>query len=65
METRELVVLTTRQAAKLLQMSEYTLREHCKAGRIPHVRIGERTLRFDKHALEVWFMKQSNRNWKG
>jgi excisionase family DNA binding protein len=47
------LLLTTRQAAKALSISERTLWQLAKDGKIPTVRIG-RSVRFDPRDLQDW-----------
>jgi excisionase family DNA binding protein len=46
-------LLTTAEAAELLQMKEGTLREHTRQARVPCVRLG-RLERYDADDLAAW-----------
>lgn len=59
----ELDILTTKEAAGYLHISEYTLRQLCRGGFIPHARLGSNRYRFTKQALNKWIQKQEDRNW--
>lgn len=52
--TIEPILLTARQAAKLLSLSERTLFSLTQSGRIPVVKIGERGIRYDPADLRAW-----------
>jgi excisionase family DNA binding protein len=45
--------ICAKKAAALLGCSTWTLYEHCKAGKIPHFRLG-RHLRFRRSTIEAW-----------
>jgi excisionase family DNA binding protein len=47
------VMLTLREAAEKLRISERTLREYVKRGTVPHLRLG-RNILFPLRALERW-----------
>jgi excisionase family DNA binding protein len=47
-------LLTAEQAAELLNVSKWWVRQEARANRIPHVRLG-RNVRFDPVALEDWW----------
>jgi excisionase family DNA binding protein len=47
-------LLTTRQAAKFLNISERLLWQLCKDGKIPTVRLGRRLVRFQLADLLDW-----------
>jgi excisionase family DNA binding protein len=47
-------LLTAEQAAQLLNVSKWWVRQEARANRIPHVRLG-RSVRFDAQALEAWW----------
>jgi excisionase family DNA binding protein len=47
------VMLTLREAAQKLRVSERTLREYVKRGIVPHLRLG-RNILFPLTALEKW-----------
>jgi len=49
-----LEILTAKEAAKMLKISEYTLRRYAKKGRIPAHKIGNQW-RFSKEELLDWF----------
>ena len=55
-------ILTTKEAAEYLRVSEYTLRELCRKKQIPHFRIGNHLIRFDRHELIEWKNKQLRRS---
>ena len=57
----EPILLTTSQAAELLQVSEKTLWNHTvpRGNGIPAVRFGK-TLRYSRAALEQWIAAQAN-----
>ena len=63
-ETKELniqpMLLTARQAAKALCMSERTLYSLTKAGDIPAVRFGGRNVRYDPRDLDDWIQRAKN-----
>lgn len=46
-------ILKPEEAAKLLKISTYTLKEHARTGAIPSFKIGNR-FRFRKTALVAW-----------
>jgi len=50
----EPMLLTTRQAAKVLTVSERTLYSLTKTGAIPAVKLGVRGLRYDPRDLLAW-----------
>lgn len=52
---RELI--TTEDVAKILRLSNVTVRKMVSDGRIPHFKVG-RSVRFDPSVLERWLMKQ-------
>ena len=47
-------ILTAKEAAKMLKISEYTLRKYAKKGKIPAHKIGNQW-RFSKEELLDWF----------
>ena len=47
-------LLNAEQAAELLNVSKWWVRQEARANRIPHVRLG-RNVRFDAEALEDWW----------
>ena len=47
-------LLNADQAAELLNVSKWWVRQEARANRIPHVRLG-RNVRFDGEALEEWW----------
>ncbi len=47
-------LLTAREMASLLQLNPETVRRACKAGKLPHIRIGG-TLRFSGEHIEAIF----------
>lgn len=48
------LLLTAREAAAALSISEKTLWSLTKAGEVPHVRIGERSIRYSVDELKRW-----------
>jgi excisionase family DNA binding protein len=59
-QTVEPMLLTVRQAAKVLSISERTLFTLTKGGDIPHVRIG-RLVRYAPSALQDWIERNSQK----
>ncbi len=59
-QTIEPILLTVRQAAKLLNLSERTLFTLTKAGKIPVVKIGDRGIRYDPADLRAWINSAKN-----
>lgn len=57
MSTERQELLTARQTAKLLRISERTLWSLTNAKRIPHLRIG-RALRFDLRDTDTWIQSR-------
>jgi excisionase family DNA binding protein len=55
----EPMLLTARQAAKALSISERTLWGLTKAGDIPAVRFGGRNVRYSPDDLKAWIQKRS------
>jgi excisionase family DNA binding protein len=53
-QTVQPMLLTGKQAAKVLSISERTLFTLTKAGTIPVVKIGERGIRYDPADLRAW-----------
>ena len=51
------ILLNSREAARLLCISERTLWTMMKSGSLPHVRIG-RSVRYDRGDLKIWIDKQ-------
>lgn len=47
------------QASEYLGVNAKTLRVLVCRKRIPHVRLGPRTVRFDREALEAWLTRHS------
>lgn len=45
--------LTTKEAARLLSVCEKTVRRECRAGNIPHERVGK-LYRFSAEGLKQW-----------
>jgi excisionase family DNA binding protein len=58
--TVEPLLLTSRQAARILSLSERTLFSLVKSGRIPVVQIGERGIRYDPCDLRRWIESAKN-----
>lgn len=50
-------LLNAEQAAQLLNVSKWWVRQEARADRIPHVRLG-RNVRFDPQALEDWWRER-------
>lgn len=59
-QTIEPILLTARQAAKLLNISERTLYARTADGSIPVVRIGNRGIRYDPADLVAWIERAKN-----
>lgn len=59
-QTIEPILLTVRQAAKMLNLSERTLFTLTKTGKIPVVKIGERGIRYDPADLWAWIKSAKN-----
>lgn len=57
--TLEPMLLTARQAAKVLSISERTLWGLTKAGDIPAVRFGGRNVRYSPDDLKAWIRRRS------
>lgn len=53
------LLLTARQAAKVLSISERTLWGLTKAGDIPAVRFGGRNVRYSPDDLKAWIRRRS------
>ncbi len=58
--TIEPLLLTARQAAKLLNISERTLYARTQDGSITVVRIGDRGIRYDPADLRAWIERAKN-----
>ncbi len=54
----EALLLTVREAAKLLRISPNTGYELIRQGRIPHLRLGRRIL-IPRHGLETWINEEA------
>ena len=52
------LLLTVREAAKLLRISPNTCYELIRQGRIPHIRLGRRIL-IPRHGLEQWIAQEA------
>lgn len=52
--------MTIRQAARYIGMSVGFLRKAVRQQRVPHTRIGTKSLRFDRDLLDRWLAAQSN-----
>jgi excisionase family DNA binding protein len=59
-QTIEPILLTARQAAKLLNISERTLYARTADGSITVVRIGNRGIRYDPADLRRWIERAKN-----
>jgi excisionase family DNA binding protein len=57
--SNEQLLLTPPQAAKLLNISERSLRKFTLLGTIPVVQLGERTYRYSVEALRAWLLEKS------
>ncbi len=55
------LLMTTKQAAKALTISERTLYSLTKSGAIPAVRLGPRGVRYDPQDLRSWIDAAKNR----
>jgi len=56
-------LLTTREAASYLNMSEAFLeRDRCETGRIPFIRVGSRTVRYDVANLDDFIARRRRRS---
>jgi excisionase family DNA binding protein len=51
--------LTISEAARYINMSVAFLRKNVRLRTIPHVRIGSKSLRFDRAALDAWIAEGS------
>ncbi len=56
------MLLTPRQAAKTLNVSEGTLYALTKAGEIPVLRFGKRNVRYDVADLRAWIDREKQAN---
>ena len=54
------ILLTARQSAKALSISERTLFSLTKAGEIPAVRVSKRGVRYDPADLRAWIKRAKN-----
>jgi excisionase family DNA binding protein len=61
-QTVEPMLLTARQAARILSISERTLWGLTKTGDIPAVRFGGRNVRYDPADLRRWIESAKNLN---
>jgi excisionase family DNA binding protein len=52
--------LTIREAATYIGMSVGFLRKAVRLRRVPYTRIGNKSLRFDRNALDQWLATQSD-----
>jgi excisionase family DNA binding protein len=43
-----------REAAAFVGLSEYTLRRYVSQGRLPHIKLGPKLVRFERQALNCW-----------
>jgi excisionase family DNA binding protein len=59
-QTIEPILLTARQAARLLNISERTLYARTADGSIAVVRIGNRGIRYDPADLRAWIARAKN-----
>jgi excisionase family DNA binding protein len=51
--------LTISEAARYINMSVGFLRKNVRLQTIPHARIGSKSLRFDRDALDSWIAERS------
>jgi excisionase family DNA binding protein len=63
-QTIEPMLLTARQAAKVLSISERTLWGLTKSGDIPAVRFGGRNVRYSPDDLKAWIHRRSEKKCK-
>ena len=56
--------ICAKQAADLIKCSTWTLYEWCKAGVVPHIRLGTRLLRFRRSTLETWLADRESMSLK-
>ncbi len=54
----EALLLTVKEAAKLLRISPNTCYELVAQGRLPHIRLG-RVIRIPRHGLETWINEEA------
>ena len=59
-QTAPRLLLSPREAARALSISEKTLYNHREAGEIPFVRIG-RAVRYSPEALREWIQRHSEK----
>lgn len=52
-------LLTVPEVAALLRISVGATYSLVTSGRIPHLRLGPRTIRFERGAVEAWLAEQS------
>jgi len=60
-QTLEPMLLTPRQAARVLSISERTLWGLTKSGDIPAVRFGGRNVRYSPDDLRAWIQRRSEK----
>jgi excisionase family DNA binding protein len=53
-------MLTPEQVTELLQVSKSTLCRLTKRGEIPHKRIGERIVRYNRSEIEAWMRARNS-----
>jgi excisionase family DNA binding protein len=58
-ETQQPLLLSLKQAAQALCLSERTVWTMVQAGALPHLRVGRRLL-FSRTALESWIARQES-----
>lgn len=51
-------LLSADEAAELLQVSPYTVRQWARERKIPAIRLGDRYWRFRRSALDAWLAEQ-------
>ena len=47
-------LLTVKEVSTILKLSESGLRNLVRQGKIPHIKFGKRTIRFNPKAIEAW-----------
>lgn len=57
-EAREDRLLTVDEAADVLQVSAYMIRQWARERRIPAIRMGDRYWRFRRSSLDAWISEQ-------
>ena len=57
-------LLSLRQAARELHVAERTLRDAVHVGELVAYKLGERTLRVERRALEWWVRSRALKTWR-